>query len=264
MRLCQAGGTLSRISICPAWLLLVALTSAQATPAAGGTQVVNNAMKLIRNAVTLFLMLVLLAIAWVYKNLWFDFVYRATCGRFKFPSVRDVPCLGCFLSNWICPCMMEEWHPPVNVRVVIHEVYNLRYASGMFGKLAGSTLKVFAIITAGNNPTKTTSMQYARSESSDPTVFNEPVDMYCPPSVSFINVEIRENDGDQVGDADIRLWDILHDVDFDSRNFKEGQLIVTAPMTFSLEYNEKYAGTLIASFEICSGTKPLPPIFDDL
>ena len=28
----------------------------------------------------------------------------------------------------------------------------------------------------------------------------------------FINVEIRENDGDQVGDADIRLWDILHDV----------------------------------------------------
>ena len=31
----------------------------------GGTQVVNNAMKLIRNAVTLFLMLVLLAIAWV-------------------------------------------------------------------------------------------------------------------------------------------------------------------------------------------------------
>lgn len=245
----------------PAWLLLVAMASAQTV--AGGTSVVNNSMKLIRNAVTLFLMLVLLAIAWVYKNLWFDFVYRATCGRFKFPSVRDVPCLGCFLSNWMCPCFMEEWHPAVNVRVVIHEVFNLRYASGMFGKLAGRELKVFAIVTAGNNPTKTTSMQRAQSESSDPTVFNEPLDLYCPPSVSSINVEIRENDGDEVGDADVRLWDILHDVDFTSKSFAAGDLIVTEPMTFSLEYNEKYAGTLIASFQICDGKKPLPPIFDE-
>merc|ERR1719482_403148 len=100
---------------------------------------------------------------------------------------------------------MEEWHPPLNVRVVVHQVSNLRYASGMFGHLAGRNLKVFAVVSAGNNPIKTTSMQYAQSESEKPTIFNEPLDLFCKPSVSSINVEIRENDGDVVGDADIRL-----------------------------------------------------------
>jgi hypothetical protein len=216
------------------------------------------------------LTLVVLAIAYVYKNLWFDFVWRATFGQVKAVSIRDVPCLGYTLANWLCPFCMSEWHPPVNVRVIIHQATHLRYASGMFGALVSSNIKIYALLTAGNNPTKTTSMQDAVSECPEPCIFNEPMDLRCPPSVTSLNIEFRESDGDVIGDVDVRLFDVLnaalmrYGVDFDSPSFLDGQLLRTDPMEYGLDYNEKYAGTVILSFEIREGRHPLPPVYEAL
>jgi len=146
----------------------------------------------------LLVILLLLVCLWCLRGRWAG-PCLAAYERLQLPDPRDFSCVcfscGWLISNVLCPFVCPKFHPPFRLRMIILKAKKLRVDS--VSHTAGF-LDVYAQVTTGKNPGKTTSLQryvLERPGSADGSVtWNEPLDVVMDPSDNLVHIELNRKD----------------------------------------------------------------------